>query len=120
MASDTAMLQFFQYLNVSVDPERREIQNGWLEDMLKRELPRLLLESQKPPPATDTCILEQLGDFLIRALSIISQLARSVVHGEQIPIYARKKLEELVLEHDLSDLDLVDYLDDKHGVLKCE
>ena len=86
--------------------------------MLKNELPMLLLKSPSPIHGPETCVLEQLGSLITHILSILSQIASSVVHGEQVQTYARKKLQELVLEHDLSDMNLVDYLDDKHTALK--
>ena len=118
MSCDASTLQFFQSLNVSVDRGMREEHNCWLTGMLKNELPMLLLNSPSPIHGPETCVLQQLGSFITHILSILAQLASSVVHGEHVQTYARKKLQELVLEHDLSDMNLVDYLDDKHTALK--
>lgn len=118
MSYDAATLQFFQSLNVSVDGGTKEGHYCWLTGMLKNELPTLLLNSPSPVLGPATCVLEQLGDFITHVLSILTQLASSVVHGEHVQSYARKKLEELVVENDLSDMNVVDYLDDKHTALK--
>ena len=118
MSCNAATLQFFQSLNVPVDRRMREEHNCWLTGMLKNELPMLLSDSPSPIHGPEACVLEQLGNFITHILSILTQLASSVVHGEHVQSYACKKLEELVLENDLSDMNVVDYLDDKHTALK--
>ena len=118
MSCDAATLQFFQSLNVSVDRGTRGVHDCWLTGILKNELPMLLSRSPSPIHGPESCVLEQLGNFITHVLSILAQLASSVVHGECVQSYARKKLEELVLENDLSDMNVVDYLDDKHTALK--
>ncbi|KAE9378262.1 hypothetical protein N431DRAFT_435425 [Stipitochalara longipes BDJ] len=64
------------------------------------------------------CTLAEIGDFLVRATSILSKLAEHVVYGEHIRIYTEMKIQESENDNDFSELNFLDYLEDKHKALK--
>ncbi len=75
----------------------------WLTGMLKDELPMLLLESARPIHGTEICVREQLGSYITHILSILTQLASSLVHDEHVHICTRgtSRLINIMMNDDL-------------------
>jgi hypothetical protein len=72
-----------------------------------------------PEPASSTgCLLTDIGNSLIQASTIMTQLAEELVRGEHIQDNSRKVLQEIEAENDFSELDLFDYMNKKHAVLR--
>ncbi len=90
---------------------------SWLRALFQAELPGItagLVDSN----LDDVCLMADLGDFILHALEILGRFATDAIYGEDIIRYTRGRLQELDEQSDLSDLAVVDYLDDKHAALK--
>lgn len=64
------------------------------------------------------CLLNDMGDFLVRASAALARLAEGVVHGPHIDVYIEKRIKEMEEQHDFSELGTLDYIDEKHSSLK--
>jgi hypothetical protein len=85
-----------------------------VEPLLQAELPRIMAESWEGQ-CPGVCLLTDIGDYLVRMLDMITELARALVYGSYIRDHMRDRLLELEDEHDLRT---TGYLDDKHAALK--
>lgn len=63
------------------------------------------------------CLMADVGEFVIHALEILGRFATEVIYGQDLVVYTQHWLEQLE-EQGLADLDVADYLDDKHSALK--
>ena len=66
----------------------------------------------------DVCLIADAGEFITHTLDILARFAIDAVYGHHVSDYANARILSLFKEHDLSDLDTVDYLDDKLAALK--
>ena len=89
-----------------------------IERLLQSELPEIRAELGNNPQIQDVCLMADAGEFITHTLEILAQFAIDAVYGHHISDYAKARISSLVQEHDLSYLDTVDYLDDKHAALK--
>jgi hypothetical protein len=88
----------------------------WLDSIVRRELAELAVSI---PQWGDTgCTLANIGEFLVRSTTLLSQLANCIVYGEHINIYTSRKIQENEDANDFSELTFLDYLEDKHQSLK--
>ena len=88
----------------------------WLDSIIRRELTEL--KTSMPLWSDTGCTLAELGEFLLRATTLLSRLANCVVYGELINTYTEGKIQENEAKNDFSDLAFIDYLEDKHKSLK--
>jgi len=92
------------------------IPNGWLVDLIESHLTRL------PPIAAgwpdSPCLLADIGEYLIRCIRTLSQLADELAQGQHINLYATQTIDDMNYDTDFSDLGLLDYFDNKHASLK--
>ena len=65
------------------------------------------------------CQLAEIGQFIIQSVMLTSKLASALVNGEHIGIYIDKCLQESNKAHDISDLEMTEYLTEKDNSLKC-
>ena len=94
----------------------QESPNQWLDGIIKEKLAEIIrLVPQLPD---QSCLLADMGEYLVRSTWMLSRLADSVVYGQHVDIYTRSKITEMEREHDFSELGTLDYLDEKHSSLK--
>jgi hypothetical protein len=87
-----------------------------LDGIIKKKLAEII---RLIPPWPDRgCLLADMGEYLVRSAWMLSRLAYSVVYGQYVDVYTRSKIAEMEREHDFSELDALDYLDEKHSSLK--
>ena len=86
--------------------------------LLQSELPEIRAELGNTSQIQDVCLIADAGEFITHTLEILAHFAIDAVYGHHISDYANARISSLVQEHDLSDLETVDYLDDKHAALK--
>ena len=106
-------------LNASQPPPEYKNNDGhpqWVAEIISKEINALsanIPEWQQTP-----CLLQDLGDFLTRTTTLLSQLAEKVVNGDEVMEYANNRIREMEEEQDLSELRQLDYMNDKHHTLK--
>lgn len=110
---DDYTLRFFQAANLHHGAE-----GTWIEQLLLSELPKIIADQPAFISTPGSCLFANVGEYILRLLRILVQFAKGLVHGEKLKAYAAEKLGDAVVEHDLSDLEMVDYLEEKHQVLK--
>ncbi|KAH0559376.1 hypothetical protein GP486_004110 [Trichoglossum hirsutum] len=88
----------------------------WLDEIIRKELAEIVMSTAKSQSAG--CPLSDIGDFLVRATAMLSRLTNSIVHGQHISLHTKRKIEEMQEEHDFSLLSLLDYMNEKHSLLK--
>ena len=89
-----------------------------IERLLHSELPEIRAELGNTSQIQDVCLISDAGEFITHTLELLAHFAIDAVFGHHITDYANARISSLVQEHDLSDLETVDYLDDKHAALK--
>ena len=89
-----------------------------IERLLQSELPEIRAELGDTSQIQGVCLIADAGEFITHTLEILAHFATEAVYGHHISDYAKARISSLVQEHDLSYLDTVDYLDDKHAALK--
>ena len=93
-------------------------QDVWLRKVLEKEVERLA-DLRVPDIRTESsCLLADMGDFFVHILGVLSNIAASLAHGQDISIYSASRIEEHEKENDFSELGWLDYLNEKHEVLK--
>jgi hypothetical protein len=115
-------------MSMSEDPSldvilRMAEQNGSGEpddDVLNRLVKTQLtsLTSSLGPWTSSQCMLQDLGNFLHRTTKVVSSLANDIVNGDQIIQYAKGRIEDMEKDTDFSELNHLEYLTDKHSLLK--
>lgn len=68
----------------------------------------------------DVCLLADAGQTIIHLLGVLAKAATCLSHGDTIADYVENRLVESAEDRELDDLDMemVDYLEDKHAALK--
>ena len=64
------------------------------------------------------CLLEDMGGLLIKTSSLLSDVAVSLAEGQHIKDYSNLRIEQIERENDFSELGLLDYLEEKHSLLR--
>jgi hypothetical protein len=85
------------------------------EHVIMKELRRLAVANKWE---WSPCIMQDVGNYLTKTMGLLSTLAQSIINGEDIETYARERVQEAQDYNDLSELDPVDYLNEKHAALK--
>lgn len=93
-----------------------------VEQMLQDILPQVKqqLRTQHYLPPTDVCLLADAGQTITYLLDTLAEVATVLSEGDAAADYIDIRLEEPPQDGRLDDLDmdLVDYLEDKHAALK--
>jgi hypothetical protein len=106
---------------MSTDPFVKLLQEGISlgqhteEHIIMKELNRLANESQWE---TSPCVMQDVGNYLTQTTSLLSSLASSLINGEDIESYGKRRVREAQEYNDLSELDPVNYLNEKHAALR--
>lgn len=87
-----------------------------LPDIVHREL--LLLADSIPQYNDSNCLLHDIGNILERTMAMLAALARNVVDGPAIRRYVDERIKEMEVVDDLSELNPLFYMDEKHRQLK--
>jgi hypothetical protein len=90
--------------------------NIWLENISRQEIADIRNSSIERQDSG--CVLADMGDFLVRATLLLSQLPDSMTAEKHVSIYTSAKLEEMDRKDDFSELHGLDYLHKKHASLK--
>ena len=85
------------------------------EHVIMKELRRLAATNKWE---WSPCIMQDVGNYLTKTMAMLNTLAQSIINGEDIESYARDRVQEAQDYNDLSELDPVDYLNEKHAALK--
>ncbi len=93
-----------------------ETNENLLPDIVRREL--LLLADSIPQYNGSNCLLHDIGNILERTMAMLAALARNVVEGPQIRQYVDERIKEMEKVDDLSELNPLFYMDEKHRQLK--
>ncbi|KAI9798299.1 MAG: hypothetical protein M1833_004871 [Piccolia ochrophora] len=117
---DPSVIRFLKttHLHKEQSPHSLGSDTPWINQLLHVELPTVLTQLPAPEPLSGSCLLQDVGDFTLRLIQTIASLVEEVSTGNRLKAYAEKKLGEAAAEHDLSDLEVVDYLDGKQQALK--
>ena len=91
-------------------------QENLLPDIVRREL--LLLADSIPQYNGSNCLLHDIGNILERTMAMLAALARNVVEGPAIRHYVDQRIKEMEVVDDLSELNPLFYMDEKHRQLK--
>ena len=92
------------------------ISSQWLDEIVSAKIAEIA--SNAPASSDSGCLLNDMGDFLVRASAALARLADGVVHGPHIDVYIGKRIKEMEQEHDFSELGTLDRIDEKHSSLK--
>jgi hypothetical protein len=92
--------------------------NEWLHDLVRDQLSAIV--DLVPPTAADSrCLFADIGDYIIRCSSILSQLAGSLINGPHIKIYVKTIMDGMEEDTGFSELHLIEYMNSKHMSLQC-
>jgi hypothetical protein len=99
---------------------------GLLLEAAKRGQPReedVIMEELSHLPVTNNletspCMMQDVGNYLTKTTTLLSELAQRLVHGEAVQSYAIRRIQEAEEIHDLSELDSIQYLHEKHAALR--
>jgi hypothetical protein len=84
-------------------------------NVILKELNRLSMTNRWEP---SPCMMQDVGNYLTITTNLLSDLAKKVINGEDIDTYAKSRVQEARVYNDLSELDPVHYLHEKHAALK--
>jgi hypothetical protein len=93
-----------------------ETNENLLPEIVRHEL--LLLADSIPEYSGSNCLLHDIGNILERTMAMLAALARNVVEGPQIRHYVDERIKEMEKVDDLSELNPLFYMDEKHRQLK--
>ncbi|KAK2857316.1 hypothetical protein FQN49_004826 [Arthroderma sp. PD_2] len=71
---------------------------------------------EKPAPAS-SCQLAEIGEFLVRLMTLTSRIASALVEADDIKAYIDAHVQQLDKMHQLSDMDVVRYMSKKESYL---
>jgi hypothetical protein len=92
------------------------ISSQWLDEIVSAKIAEIAMDAPTSPDSG--CLLDDMGDFLVRASAALARLADGLVHGPHIDLYVKKKMKEMEQKDDFSELSTLDYIDEKHSSLK--
>jgi hypothetical protein len=99
----------------SLDDDQRRIDQS-LETILRAELTRSI--SSVSGWEDTACTLAQIGEFVVRATIMLSQLTNRLVDGDHVHKYTQDRMRDMNNEHELSDMTFMYYMSDKLASLK--
>ena len=109
---DDASLRFFDTIRL------RDSAKTWIERRLQEELDHILAtlgHDNNRDPSSQSCPLDELGEYLLRVLQIMTSFADRIINGSFILDHATAQLGHLV---DRDDGSTAVYLDEKRDALK--
>lgn len=80
-----------------------------------KELNRLSSQGEWSPSA---CTMQDIGDYLTKTAAMLSDLAQKVVNSDDVDDYGKERVQQALEFNELSELDVVSYLTEKHRSLK--
>jgi hypothetical protein len=89
-----------------------------VEQLLKLYLSQIKTSNDVAKRIDDVCLLEDAGDLVTHLLQVLAGFASYLAHGPPSNYYVERQICDSAEEDGLSDLGIVDYLDDKHAGLK--
>ena len=89
-----------------------------VEQVMRAHLPHIRQRVGRGRRLNDVCLLADAGDTITHLLDVLAHLASLLTHGDATTEYVERRIEDSDQSDDFSDLDIVDYLDDKHASLK--
>lgn len=91
--------------------------NELLENLTATHLAEIV--AALPQPEVNTgCILADIGNYLIRSMTMLSQLSIILANGHHVRQYADKGLDFVYRANGFSDLDIIHYMNSKHQALR--
>lgn len=97
----------------------QDSQDAWLREIIRIQVEEATRTTSAPEWPVSECLLVGLGEFLVQASTVLSRLADGVVYGQHIDIYTDRRIQEMEEDHDFSELNFLDYMNEKHSSLKC-
>lgn len=97
------------------------IHNEVLSKLVRSKLGDILTLVPSPTKhdINSSCLLADIGDYLLRSLKILARLADDLTNGPHIESHAREIIELMSNENDFSELDILEYMSSKHGSIQC-
>ena len=89
-----------------------------IEHLLELHLPWICEELSVARKIENVCLLADSGDILVYLLEVLAQLGAILAFGDPSRDYVEARISESARVDDISNLGIVDYLDDKHAALK--
>ncbi len=94
----------------------RRVSNTCLERIIQQH-------AQDVPNSSDSgesssCLLEDMGELLVRSVLDLSKLADKSVRDQDVDIYVRLRVDEMHMQTDFSELGNLKYLENKHQALR--
>ena len=87
-----------------------------LPNLVRHEL--LLLADSIPQYDNSVCLLHDVGNILERTMTMLSALAKNVVEGPAIRHYVDERITQMERIDEMSELNPLFYMDEKHRQLK--
>jgi hypothetical protein len=88
-----------------------------IDEVIRRQFDEAIAFIPERP--SSGCLLTDIGDFLIHTSTLTSRLADGLVHGQHVEVSGKRAIQEMENEHDFSNLDLLEYMNKKHSLLRC-
>ena len=107
MNNMASFLEEFYTAAASLESNQRKIDES-IENIVRQELSK----------DEATCMLALIGDFVVRATKSLSRLTDALVVGEHINGNSNDRMEEMVEDDGFSDMTYVEYMEDKHAILR--
>jgi hypothetical protein len=95
---------------------KHEHEDSWLDEIVEKELEAI--SDTMPEWHTTSCLLHDLGNFLARTTTVLSRLSDRVVNGQELVLYAEGRIQEMEADTGFSELDSLDYMNEKLASLK--
>ena len=104
-------------LKILLDATRQhENEDSWLDQIVEKEL--VAITATLPEWHTTSCLLHDLGNFLARTTTLLSRLSERVVNGQELVLYAESRIQEMEADTGFSELDSLNYMNEKLASLK--
>lgn len=105
--------QFVSFGSPSDSAERCRI-----EDLLESQLLHIYGELAVARRIEDVCLLADSGDVLVYLTEVLARSGHMSAFGNPSREYVEERISHSAYGDDISNLGVVDYLDDKHAALK--
>jgi hypothetical protein len=92
--------------------------NGSLHRLVEDQLTAIIGLVPAPSESSSSCLLADIGDYLVRSSTVLSRLADSVASGPHIESYVNATMDVMERETGFSDLQLLEYMNSKHSSLQ--
>lgn len=89
-----------------------------IEHLLESQLLQICGEPSVARQIEDVCLLADSGDILVYLAEVLARLGTILAFGNPSREYVEQRISHSAHADDISNLGVVDYLDDKHAALK--